>query len=87
MSRFIFNAAVLGLAMSWQVPTFAQLDNIEQAMVEFIDTSNGAAEELLIESVNINSGTMNFAGVRAVADHMMPHFEAIGFETRWVDGK
>jgi glutamate carboxypeptidase len=86
MSRFIFNAAVLCCAMSWQAPTFAQLDNTEQAMVEFIDASNEAAEELLIESVNINSGTMNFAGVRAVADHMMPHFEAIGFETRWEDG-
>ena len=72
--------------MSWQVPAFAQLDTTEQAMVAFIDDSNAAAQELLIESVNINSGTMNFAGVRAIADHMMPHFEAIGFETRWEDG-
>jgi hypothetical protein len=29
---------------------------------------------------------MNFAGVRAVADHMMPMFEAIGFDARWEDG-
>jgi glutamate carboxypeptidase len=86
MSRLTFNITILCLMMSWQVPAFAQLDSAEQAMVAFIDDSNGAAEELLIESVNINSGTMNFAGVRAVADHMMPHFEAIGFETRWEDG-
>ena len=86
MSRFTFIIAALCLTMSWQAPIFAQLDTTEQAIVTFIDNSNGAAEELLIESVNINSGTMNFAGVRAVADHMMPHFEAIGFETRWEDG-
>jgi hypothetical protein len=86
MSQSTFNTTVLCLMMSWQVPAFAQLDSIEQAMIAFIDVSNEAAEELLIESVNINSGTMNFAGVRAVADHMMPHFEAIGFETRWEDG-
>ena len=55
-------------------------------MDTFIDDSNGAAEQPLIESVNINSGTTNFTGVRAVADHMMPHFEAIGFETRREDG-
>ncbi|PCI74915.1 MAG: peptidase M20 [SAR86 cluster bacterium] len=86
MSRYTFKTTVLCLMMSWQFSAFAQLDTTEQAMVTFIDDSNGAAEELLIESVNINSGTMNFAGVRAVADHMMPHFEALGFETRWEDG-
>ena len=86
MPQFTFNTTVLCMLMSWQVPAFAQLDTTEQAMVAFIDDSNAAAQELLIESVNINSGTMNFAGVRAIADHMMPHFEAIGFETRWEDG-
>lgn len=86
MTRSTFNAIVLFLAMSWQLPSFAQLDRVEQAMVEFIDDSNAAAEELLIESVNINSGTMNFAGVRRVGELLMPHFDAIGFETRWEDG-
>ena len=86
MSRLTSNAAILFIAISWQIPTFAQLDSTEQAMVEFIDNSNTAAEELLIESVNINSGTMNFAGVRGVGELLMPHFDAIGFETRWEDG-
>lgn len=86
MSRSTFNIALLSLLISWQLPALAQLDSAEQTMVDFIDDSNAAAEELLIESVNINSGTMNFAGVRAVADHMMPHFDALGFDTRWEDG-
>jgi len=72
--------------MSWQIPASAQLDDSEQALITYIENSNAAAEAVLIESVNINSGTMNFAGVRAVAEHMMPHFDAIGFDTRWEDG-
>lgn len=64
----------------------AQLDSTEQAMVDFIDRTNAEAEAWLIESVNINSGTMNFAGVRAVAEHLMPHFADIGFDVRFEDG-
>jgi glutamate carboxypeptidase len=41
---------------------------------------------LLEEIVNINSGTMNFAGVRRVADVLRPRFEALGFKVRWEDG-
>jgi glutamate carboxypeptidase len=36
--------------------------------------------------VNINSGTMNFAGVRETAMLFEPEFEALGFIVRWVDG-
>ena len=69
-----------------QASAYGQLNDSERAMVAFIDATNAAAEAELIESVNINSGTMNFAGVRAVADHMMPMFEAIGFDAGWEDG-
>ncbi|GJM11838.1 MAG: peptidase M20 [Pseudohongiella sp.] len=86
MSRFTSTCIALGLAIGWPLTSLAQLDDNEQTIVSFIDASNEAAELLLIESVNINSGTMNFDGVRAVAEHMMPHFEAIGFDTRWEDG-
>jgi glutamate carboxypeptidase len=41
---------------------------------------------LLERLVNINSGTMNFAGVRSVGDILRREFDALGFETRWVDG-
>lgn len=65
----------------------AQLDSNEQRMIEYIDATNSAAEELLIESVNINSGTMNFAGVREVGELFRTEFDAIGFTTRWDDGE
>ncbi|MBR9790657.1 MAG: M20 family metallopeptidase [Gammaproteobacteria bacterium] len=42
---------------------------------------------LLEKSVNINSGTMNFSGVRKVADQLMPEFEALGFDVWFEDGE
>jgi glutamate carboxypeptidase len=64
----------------------AELDPTEQAMVAFIDESNAEAMALLIELININSGSMNFAGVREVADILIPEFEALGFNAYWQDG-
>ena len=51
-----------------------------------VDSHNAEALALLERIVNINSGTMNFAGVRQVADVLRPQFDALGFTTRWVDG-
>jgi glutamate carboxypeptidase len=51
-----------------------------------VDAHNAEALALLERIVNINSGTMNFAGVRQVADVLRPQFDALGFRTRWVDG-
>src|SRR5260221_13531054 len=45
-----------------------------------------AALALLETSVNINSGTHNFAGVRAVGDLFRKELDALGFKTTWVDG-
>ena len=86
MPPFMFKLLFLVVSLVWHVGAQAQLDETERAMVVYIDDSNAAAEAELIESVNINSGTMNFAGVEAVADHMIPMFEAIGFDARWEDG-
>ena len=55
-------------------------------MAKFIDDTNASAMELLIEAININSGTMNFPGVRAVAEKLIPEFSALGFNARFRDG-
>ncbi|HEY9229694.1 MAG TPA: M20/M25/M40 family metallo-hydrolase [Gemmatimonadaceae bacterium] len=62
------------------------LSVVERAIADAVDTHNGEALALLERIVNINSGTMNFAGVRQVADVLRPQFDALGFSTRWVDG-
>ena len=51
-----------------------------------VDAHNADALALLERIVNINSGTMNFAGVRKVGDALRAELDALGFKTRWVDG-
>jgi glutamate carboxypeptidase len=58
----------------------------ERAIVSAVDTHNAQALALLERIVNINSGTMNFAGVRQVGDVLRAQFDSLGFTTRWVDG-
>lgn len=62
----------------------AQLTAVERRVVEHIDANREGAVALLREIVDINSGTLNPEGVRAVADVLIPEFEALGFETRYV---
>ncbi|MBE9537512.1 MAG: M20/M25/M40 family metallo-hydrolase [Proteobacteria bacterium] len=42
---------------------------------------------MLERVVNINSGTMNFPGVRQVGDVFSAELDALGFRTAWVDGE
>ena len=58
----------------------------ERAIVSAVDAGNADALALLEKAVNINSGTHNFAGVRAVGDLFRQEFDALGFKTSWVDG-
>jgi glutamate carboxypeptidase len=58
----------------------------ERAMVAYIDAHNAEALALLERVVNVNSGTQNFAGVRAVGAIFLASFDRLGFKTRWVDG-
>ena len=64
----------------------SSLTNEEQALVAYVDAHNAEALSLLERAVNINSGTQNFAGVRAVGKLFSAEFEALGFATRWIDG-
>jgi glutamate carboxypeptidase len=58
----------------------------ERAICSFIDAHDAEALGLLEKVVNINSGSMNFPGVRAVGDVFRAEFDALGFKTTWVDG-
>lgn len=58
----------------------------ERRIVASVDAGSAAGIALLERFVNINSGTHNFPGVRAVADALAPGFQRLGFTTRWADG-
>ena len=77
---------LLVLALALMQPQAGTLTAEERALTAFIDADNERALALLERVVNINSGTMNFAGVRAVGEALRPEFDALGFRTEWVDG-
>jgi glutamate carboxypeptidase len=62
----------------------ASLTPVEQRMAENVDANNAADLALLEQLVDINSGTMHLAGVLAVKDVLVPHFEKLGFRVKWV---
>jgi glutamate carboxypeptidase len=61
-------------------------DRAEKTMVSYVKSRQDSAVQLLEQAVNINSGTMNFKGVREVGELFRPRLEALGFKTEWVDG-
>ena len=64
----------------------APIDPVESAIVAHVQADHARALALLRETVDINSGTMNFAGVRRVGAVFERELRALGFSTRWVDG-
>lgn len=68
------------------VQAFAQLDRTEKKLTDWVDDHNEEALTLLKELININSGTMNFKGVKQVADVLIPKFQALGMDAGFIDG-
>ena len=79
------------LFLSWLVACASFAADDQQNLVEQIMASVAADKaygtQLLERAVNINSGTDNFAGVKAVADVFAPEFKALGFQVTWLDGR
>lgn len=80
-TRAIF---LLALACSINAAA-APLSPTEQRIVAEVQGQSAHALALLERSVNINSGTMNPAGVREVGAMFRAEFDQLGFRTRWID--
>jgi glutamate carboxypeptidase len=79
----ILLAAVPSLLMATsQTPT---LTADERAIAAYVDAHNDEALALLERVVNINSGTMNLAGVQEVGRIFRAELERLGFKTQWID--
>ena len=63
----------------------AELSPTEQRIVAEVKAQSAQALVLLERSVNINSGTMNPAGVREVGQLFRQEFDQLGFRTRWIE--
>ena len=67
-------------------PAGAELEPVELAIVATVDARRPQALDLLERAVDMNSGTLNFDGVRAVGELFATSLGELGFETRWIDG-
>jgi glutamate carboxypeptidase len=75
------------LLISFLFPSLALANaTIEKQLVTSINQQLEQSQTLLIETVNINSGTQNFAGIKQVGMQFKQHYDALGFNTEWVDG-
>jgi glutamate carboxypeptidase len=86
-NRLLAASALAGLfAALLAAPAAAELSAVEQRIAAAVDSEVERALELLQRSVDVNSGTMNFAGVSEVGRMFAAELEELGFVTRWVDG-
>ena len=82
--------AAAWLALSLLAPLSARaqetLSSPERGIADAVDARAGEGIALLQRIVDINSGTMNFQGVRDVGDVLRAELNALGLETAWIDG-
>ena len=70
------------------VTSYAYAENLdanEQRMIEWIEAHEEEVVQLLEETVNIGSGTMNHDGVREVGVVMRRELDALNLDTEWID--
>ncbi|WP_294133162.1 M20/M25/M40 family metallo-hydrolase [Sphingobium sp.] len=65
------------------MPAGAALSPAERTITTSVEAGYEPAIGLLERLVNQNSGSMNLAGVKAVADMLRPEFERLGFVVTW----
>ena len=73
-------ALTTALGSAW-----AQLSPMEQRIAGAVKARSPAALALLEKSVNINSGTLNVEGVKAVGQLFRAELDTLGFATRWLE--
>ncbi len=62
-----------------------KLSKKEKDLITTVEENHQNAVVFLEKIVNINSGTMNHAGVKEVGMIFKEQFDAINFETQWID--
>jgi glutamate carboxypeptidase len=65
--------------------TQAQLTSSEKKLIDYVNAHLDPALQLLTNSVNINSGTLNIEGVKKVGALYAAELEKLGFTIQWVN--
>ena len=75
----------LALVFTFKFAEAQRLSLTEKKIVKKVKAMDEAAIDFLEKVVNINSGTMNLDGVRKVGAEFDTAFQAIGFNTEWIE--
>ncbi|TLU66383.1 M20 family metallopeptidase [Thalassotalea litorea] len=86
LSGLLFAFCLFSAALSFSTLAAENLNPDERAIVSAVQTQLSRHVTLLEDSVNINSGTMNFSGVRKVGELFKKQFTELGFEVEWLSG-
>lgn len=81
----ILLAALLAPVVQAAAQPSTGLSRDEKRIAAYVASHRNEALALLERIVNINSGTLNAKGVRAVGDVLRPEFDKLGLQTRWVE--
>ena len=84
--NYLFKVLTLAICFTISMPSFAQKKSVEKIIIKSIDKNNAEALGLLRTAVNINSGTMNFDGVRRVGELFKIELDKLGFQTMLTSG-
>ena len=84
MDAFYRSFLVLFLLFGAELVT-ADLTELENRIIAIAERDKEAAIALLARTVNINSGTMNHLGVKAVGEVFAEEFQHLGLTTTWHD--
>lgn len=81
-----FYGSILSVTLLFLQFSFAQkLSRTEEKIVDQVRLLNEESIDFLEKVVNINSGSLNLEGVKAVGAAFRTEFDAIGFKTQWID--
>ena len=83
MRSLILKTALAAAILTFTATAKANLSPAESKIAVVVDAEYERSVALLERLVNQNSGTKNFAGVKAVAEIMRAELEPLGFKTVW----
>ena len=85
MKKILLTTVLLVLNLPIHTSRAQRLNRTEKKIVEKVKSLDQASIAFLEKVVNINSGTMNLAGVKAVGKEFDAAFKAIQFNTEWIE--
>ena len=83
MKKLLYSLCIYALSILFL--NAQKLSQTEQKIVREVENLNEESISFLEKVVNINSGSLNLKGVKAVGDVFGEAFQSIGFSTRWVE--